>query len=297
MKVALSAVQPGMVLAEDIRIDRRVYYHRGERISKSDLKVLKSLRVKSLHIDENADKPESREGFLSDKLREEAVAEVRRTYLDFHLITPRRFDAIRTVGEKIVDEILSQNTFNFSSMALRTYDDYTFHHSVNVTSVSVALGSQMGLPERELKGLAAGALMHDIGKMRIPELILQKNGRLEPTERDFINRHPEWGFDILSEQTASDPVIWGVAHQHHEAMDGSGYPNAKTGRNIHPWARIVMVADIWDALRSDRPYKPAWSVGDTFGYMNSAEMTKKLDPEALNAMNQMIAVEDTCMSE
>ncbi len=289
MRIAIGGLQPGMVLAEDIRSNGRVLYHIGDRISKSDIKLLRSMKIRSVQVQEESAEALKRKGLLTDETREHAVEEVRRTYQDFHLVTPHRFDAIRKVGEQIVEDVLESADMDITLQDLRTHDDYTYHHSVNVAAVSISLGSRMGLPTSELRQLAAGALMHDIGKMKIPELILRKQTGLNSSEREYVNRHPEWGFDILAEQTASDPVIWGVAHQHHEAMDGSGYPSHRKGRQVHPWARIVMVADIWDALRSDRPYKPAWTVDESQTHLNSVEMERKLDPDVLQTLNELVA--------
>lgn len=170
---------------------------------------------------------------------------------------------------------------------LRTFDEYTYRHSVNVTAISVSIARLLNWDARDLRNLAAGGLMHDIGKMKIPESILHKEGRLDDEERRIIERHTVWGFELLSEKACGDPHQWAVTRQHHETLDGRGYPDGRTGEEMHEWAKIVAVADIWDALRSDRPYKKGWPPDMVLSLLNSDEMKTKLDPRALEVMNQI----------
>ncbi len=291
-KLPLGMVQPGMVLGEGIFVNGRPKYRKGRKLTGRDIREIRSLGMSQVSIDMESMEAFKRKGTITPETRERAVSKVQNVYEDFENLNPQAYQQIHTVGEEIVEDILNADELHMTAHELRSYDDYTYRHSVNVTAISVAIAHTMGLPKEDLKLLAAGGLLHDIGKMKIPEKILHKDGKLDQIEVNIVRNHPDWGLELLAEKTASRPVVWGVAHQHHEACDGSGYPEGRKGAKLHPWARVIMVADIWDALRSERPYKQGWSPEKTMAFLNGNEMKPKLDPEPLQALNTMIKLHD-----
>ncbi|MDE3096430.1 MAG: HD-GYP domain-containing protein, partial [Chloroflexota bacterium] len=126
-----------------------------------------------------------------------------------------------------------------------------------IKAFTAALGRQMGLSDEQLEALSYGAVVHDLGKLRIPDSILIKAGELSDDEWKVMKRHPEYGAEFLGNSPFYD-VARQVAMYHHERWDGSGYPHGLRGEEIPLPARIVSVADVYDALTSDRPYKVAW---------------------------------------
>lgn len=140
--------------------------------------------------------------------------------------------------------------------AMEMRDPYTSGHQSRVAEIAVAIGKEMGWPEERLQGLRIAALVHDIGKISTPAEILNKPGKLSSSERLQINEHPETGHTILQ----GIPFEWPIAEmvrQHHEKLDGSGYPFGLKGDQILPEARVLAVADIVEAMASDRPYRKA----------------------------------------
>lgn len=140
-------------------------------------------------------------------------------------------------------------------------DPYTAGHARGVAGWAVNIGREMGMEENELQGLWASAILHDIGKITISSSILNKSGKLSPPEWEIIKTHPETAYEVLSKIAFPWPVAE-VVYQHQERMDGSGYPRGLKGDEIHPWARIVAVADVIDAMITHRPYRPALSRRD-----------------------------------
>ena len=145
-------------------------------------------------------------------------------------------------------------------------DPYTNGHSQRVSDFSTAIGRQMNLPLEKLHELKVGALLHDIGKIGIPDLILTKPGRLTDEEKNKMNEHPLIGANIMRNVRMLENELPALA-EHHEHLDGTGYPNRLTGNNISLFGRIVAVADVFDALTSDRPYRTALSVEEVFGIL------------------------------
>ena len=142
--------------------------------------------------------------------------------------------------------------------ALEARDDNTSSHSLNVTKYSMLLGEQLGLDEERLRSLSQGALLHDLGKIGIPDDILKKPGNLDESEFEVIKKHPMLTSDILDTLETSDHFA-AIARSHHERWDGSGYPDGLNGEDIPLLARIVAIADAWDAMTSDRVYRAAMS--------------------------------------
>ncbi len=142
--------------------------------------------------------------------------------------------------------------------ALELRDHETEGHSRRVTEMSVAIGVAMGLTDEQIVHLRRGALLHDIGKVGIPDSILFKDGPLTPDERAVMEQHPLMAYEMFKDIPFLEPAL-PVALHHHERWDGEGYPHGLKGEDIPISARIFALADVWDALRSDRPYRAAWT--------------------------------------
>ncbi len=160
----------------------------------------------------------------------------------------------RTVG-RMVDSVFKNQDALASLSRLKSRDDYTFAHCVNVCILSLALGRHMGFTEGELNELGTGAILHDIGKMLVPENILKKPGRLTEDELGLMQRHTALGGEILSKTSDISDSARSVPLHHHEKFDGSGYLDRLRGAGIHIYARIAAVADVYDAMTSDRVYQ------------------------------------------
>ncbi|RYF46768.1 MAG: HD-GYP domain-containing protein, partial [Cytophagaceae bacterium] len=143
------------------------------------------------------------------------------------------------------------------SRALDLRDKETEGHTMRVTELTMRLAQTLGLSDTEISHIRRGALLHDIGKMGIPDAILFKPGPLTEEEWGIMRRHPVYAFDLLSPIAFLRSAL-DIPHYHHEKWDGSGYPHGLKGEQIPLSARLFAVVDVWDALRSDRPYRAGW---------------------------------------
>jgi HD-GYP domain-containing protein (c-di-GMP phosphodiesterase class II) len=197
---------------------------------------------------------------ISDETRRQAVKVVKETLrsakfnkgMQSRLLVDSRFT--RTV-ENMVEEVLGNKDVVLNLADIRDNDDYTFFHSVNVCVMSLLAGTELELSRTNMSELGVGALLHDMGKIWVDELILKKNGSLTPEEFEEIKKHPDFGYEILSGQRNFSPDSAKIVAQHHERCNGRGYPNNLEKSDIHKFARLVMVVDVYDALTSDRPYR------------------------------------------
>lgn len=171
-----------------------------------------------------------------------------------------------------------------STLALR--DEETQEHTLRVMRISLLLAETLGVPEEELKFLRWGALLHDIGKMGIPDSILLKPGPLTDEERLVMEKHPVYAYECLRKIEFLDQAL-AIPFCHHEHWDGSGYPQGLVGKTIPLPARIFAVADVWDALRTDRPYRQAWTDAQALAYIQS-ESGQHFDPEIVQTFLDLL---------
>ena len=171
---------------------------------------------------------------------------------------------------------------------IRTYDDYTFSHSLNVAVLSCVLGTVLGLSYHSLNTLTMGALMHDIGKVFIDKRIINKPGKLTSEELEQAHRHSLLGYNYLCANRSIPEEARLVALAHHEQFGGGGYPSGLSGTQIHQFSRIVCIADVYDALVSDRPYRRAMLPSDAVEYIMSGYNTM-FDPDIVSAFTKRIA--------
>jgi putative nucleotidyltransferase with HDIG domain len=147
---------------------------------------------------------------------------------------------------------------------LELRDPYTAGHQQRVARLACAIAREMGLSEEQVDGIFMAALIHDIGKIYVPAEILNRPSKLNETEMDLVKTHPSIGYDIVKEIDFAQPVDRIIA-QHHERIDGSGYPDGINSGDIILEARILAVADVVEAMASHRPYRPALSIDDALG--------------------------------
>ncbi len=166
--------------------------------------------------------------------------------------------------------------------ALEQKDRYTQGHSLRVSNLAVLIGQEMNLPEEELNKLRLAAVLHDVGKIAIPEAILNKPEALTRTEYEIVKLHPQKSAEIIKGISVLQPIIPIVKH-HHERPDGCGYPSGLTLRDIPLLTQILAVADAWDAMTSDRPYRKAMSVEQALQVMKENRGTQ-FSAQVVNAL-------------
>ena len=166
--------------------------------------------------------------------------------------------------------------------AVEVKDSYTHGHSLRTAELAVELALQMSLPTDRLRIIARGAYLHDLGKIAIPDQILNKPGALTAEERKIVETHPQLGYELASTAPSLREVLTVILH-HHERLDGKGYPNGLAGAAIPLEARVVAVADVWDALTSDRAYRPGWDPAHALAHIEAGQGTH-FDPIVVDAL-------------
>lgn len=191
---------------------------------------------------------------IAQKVRDEAELLVREFLQNAKLGTGIDAGKVTATVGRMVDSVFRNQDALTSLARLKSFDDYTFAHCVNVCILSLALGKQMGLEKADLEDLGTGAILHDIGKMLVPDAVLNKPGKLTDDEFVIMKSHAELGGNMLCGAKINKAALL-VATQHHERYDGSGYYKGLAKNGIHLYARIAAVADVYDAMTSIRVYQ------------------------------------------
>jgi putative nucleotidyltransferase with HDIG domain len=169
-------------------------------------------------------------------------------------------------------------------------DESTEEHTRRVALRAVQVGEELGLAPGRLRALAIGGLLHDIGKLSVPERILKKPGALDADEFAVVQRHPDWGVKLLRELGGFAASVRELVHSHHERLDGNGYPRGLTGCDLELDTRILTVCDVYDALVSPRVYRPAWSHDQALHLLRS-EIGTAFDARCVSALESVLARE------
>ena len=188
------------------------------------------------------------------KVHEQAHKVVRTMMSDVRLGRAISLEDAEPVVEAITGSVLRNSGALLGLIGIKNKDDYTFLHSVSVCTLMIAFGRSLGLSGDELRQGGIGGLLHDIGKMRVPDAVLNKPGRLTDAEFDMIKRHPGDGHAVLLETPGIGPVPLDITRHHHERLDGHGYPDKLSGDAISTMARMAAIVDVYDAITADRCY-------------------------------------------
>lgn len=282
--VPIECVRENSLLGKDIYTSNgKCLLRAGLALTNARLKKIREYQIFSLYIVDDYSNSEIEE-IIKPELRQKAISIIRETFSDIERIASvhtfkkrnptdytqqekRYFNSINKIAEELLDNVLSNKNVLFSLVDIKSMDNYTYAHSVNVAVISIIIGISLHLPKTELINLCIGALIHDIGKSFIPKEILQKPEKLTSEEYDIIKNHPRLGYEFLGRNLSSHIKL--IVLQHHERIDGLGYPNNILGEKISHLARIVSIADVYDALTSDRPYKRAMCPSDALEYLMS----------------------------
>lgn len=273
-KLTIDKLKPGMKVARSVySSDGYTLLAAGVVLKERYIKQLKFFDIPAIYVEDNLLPDAEVEDIISEKTRIEAIVTVKemmtnvrkqvRSGKRFLLPGPKLMETV----EDIVKDLLERKKLIVNLSDIRSTDSYTFAHSVNVCVLAVLTGIALNFSKSQLLHLGMGALMHDVGKIIVPLEILNKPGPLTPEEYKVIQRHAEFGYEILQKQPEISKLSAKVAFEHHEKVDGSGYPQGLKGDEIHLYSRIVGIVDVYDALTADRVYRKGYLPHEAYEYL------------------------------
>lgn len=198
-------------------------------------------------------------------------------------------DKCAYIANQIVQQVLANKDTAAEVNRISGYDLCTWMHSVDVCTYSVMCGMAFGYSDRELAELSQAALLHDIGKTMVSFDILNKPAKLTPDEFALMKNHPEYGWDLLRHNTSLSVPVYASVYEHHENEDGTGYPRGVSGKNIYRYAKIIHVADVYEACTAMRPYKKPMNPADALENLMSGYGTV-FDKDVVNVFRSIVVL-------
>lgn len=288
-RVTVDKLTTGMVLARSIYLpDGRILIRKNVGITSSIIARLKELRFPAAYVDSapNEDKNEP----VSDLTRSDVIQSLARLDSAFRNGKGINFLACKAPLQQMISEIMENRNILINLNEIRSLNDSIYSHMVQVCIVAVRVGIQMGYEQLKLIELGLGVLFHDIGMTRIAADIINRVGGLTSDEVAQIRTHPKTGYDLIIQSRDLPATAGEIAFQHHERYNGNGYPRKLTGFHIHEYARIAAIADVFDAMTSEKPYRAAKSIAETLEYLKS-QKGAEFDPVVVDALVASVAGE------
>lgn len=286
-------LKKGMKIASDISLSDKQMSNaflltQGAILTQENIDKLANFNISGVYINDGRENP-----VLDETLRKESVLAVRDIFNlceNAHtILNESTLKQIENISEKLVDNIYKDEEISVSISDLQTYDLNTYLHSVSVAVISIAIGTALSLTKKELCKLGVCGLLHDIGKIEIPIEIINKPSKLTKEEFEIVKNHAQLGGKyVMDHRYVSNDIYEGII-SHHEKYNGTGYPNALKSDEIPLFGRIISVADVYDALTGNRPYrnpiKPLEAieyimagVGSSFDYNIVKAFLGKIEP-------------------
>lgn len=261
-RITIDRLEPGMMIARNVlTADGRILLTKNSILNSNYIAKLRGMGLGSLYIKDNLSDIEIPEA-ISTQVRSAVSSALKNTMNNF--VNQKIIDIamMQKCVKLLIEDIMSNRNILIHLEDIRIYSDYLLFHSMNVAVFSIMTGLSMGYGEGTLSELALGALLHDIGMVAIDPSILYKPGELNTEEINKIKQHPEIGFNVLRSYREISTTAAHISYQHHERVDGSGYPRKFIGKQILEFGKIAAVADTFDAVISDRPYAKGYSTTD-----------------------------------
>lgn len=295
--IPIDDIHEGMTLAKDVKI----YNHElndvdllkeGLKLTKLNINRLKRFGSVGLYINDGNDDIKKPDQIIDSALRTEAICELEKLFASVDK-NPKRVDdtsllSVNNISTKIVNNILHNKKYMVNIIDLKMYDDYTYNHSLSVAVLATAIGISLDLDDKSLYELSLCALLHDIGKTEIPHHLIDKPSKLSNDEFDIIKSHPKRGGKYVIKNNLVTENIYNGIISHHEKFDGTGYPFGIKGKEIPLYGRIIAVADVYDALTSNRPYRMPATPSEAIEYIMGGNEVM-FDPDIVKAFLSKIA--------
>lgn len=252
-------LKSGMVLAKNTEVsslkDSKAFLlTKGSILNEHIIEKLDSFNISGLYIDDGRENK-----IMDDEFKYKSVAAIKSIF-DIceeknEILNNDSIRSIEEISRELSDKIYANKDITIGISDLQTYDENTYYHSLSVTVISIAIGTELGFSKEKLYELGASAMLHDIGKVDIPVELITKPSRLTSEEFNVVKEHAELGGKFVINNELINEDIYGGIISHHEKFDGTGYPYGIKGYNIPIFARVISVADVYDALTGNRPYR------------------------------------------
>jgi len=289
-RISISELNNEMILAKPIYQGTRLILERGASFLTKHIKQLENLGIFYVYVQDEWSKDISIPDAVYEETRAQCMNAVSAIFEKLKQQGDLDLTNLDDVISSILDDIFSQKDIISCLHYISAIDDDTISHCINTAIYCLLIGKRKKLSKEQLTTLAKGAILHDIGKIDLNENILLKASSLTMEEYSHIKEHASFGYALLKQNNQLPEEAKLISLQHHERMDGSGYPNGLKGTQIHPFARIAAVADMFDALTSARCYRRSMSNQKAYHILVEDADSGKLEKNLVNYLFDHVAV-------
>lgn len=293
---SIGALREGMTVGRTIWNEAgHPLLQRGVVINDIIINRLHQLNLQYIYVEDQLSEGIEVEETVQSDVRNKAVQAITQSFQAVRecegeqasYILDQQSKALGTLIDDLLSTILESDEVLTVLTDAYMYDEYLYQHSFQVTLYSLAIAKELGYSSEDLRMIGIGAMLHDVGKLLVPTDILMKPAKLTDDEYETMKMHASYGFDLLRNLHSISLIVAHCAFQHHERLDGSGYPRGICGDEIHPYAKIISVADVYDAVTSNRVYRSKMLPSQGMAIIEAGSGTQ-FEPKIVEALRRSI---------
>lgn len=265
--VSTEMLKPDMVLARSVYQKDALILKAGSKNIDRYIPNLTCMGIRFVYVEDSESEGIEIPDVITEQTRlncRKVLRNVMNQYIECNTMS---LSSLSDTVDGIISEILKNKDVQISLSDIGASDEYTYLHSVSVCVYSLLIGRSLNYERKAMQQLAMGSLLHDIGKVALDAKILYKNGKLTEEEYEYVKEHTSAGYQMLKQGTALPEIVEMIALTHHERLDGTGYPLGLNSDEVHEYSKIVAIADVYDALTTDRCYREKWSTNKAVDYL------------------------------
>lgn len=287
--VSIDMLKPEMKIARAVYNQGALILPAGRTNVARYIPNLRNMGIEYVYVEDSKSTGIEIPDAIAERTRVSCKQVLQNAIQQFSITDKMETKALEKSVNEVISEILKTTDVQVSLNDIASNDEYTYTHSVSTMVYSLMIARKLNYSEQKLVVLGMGTLLHDIGKMLIDHEIMYKEGELTQQEYDYVKMHSLYGYQVLRRIASLSEQVRQIAYMHHERIDGSGYPQGLRGEELNEYIRIVSIADVYDALTTDRCYRKKWPANKAMDFLIERS-GKEFDPGLVGLFTQQLAV-------
>lgn len=287
--VSIEMLKPEMRIARAVYNQGALVLPAGRSGVDKYISNLRNMGIEYVYVEDDKSEGIEIPDAIAERTRTRCKQILQSTMQQFSVSDKFETTELENCVNSVISEILKNPDIQVSLNDIASNDEYTYTHSVSTMVYALMIARKLNYSEQKLTVLGMGTLLHDIGKMLIDKEVMFKDGELTKQEYEYVKMHALYGYQALRRITILPEQVRQIAYMHHERLDGSGYPQGLSGNELNEFIRIVSIADVYDALTTDRCYRKRWPANKAMDYLVERS-EKEFDPVLVGLFTQQLAV-------
>ncbi|MBR6537518.1 MAG: HD-GYP domain-containing protein [Lachnospiraceae bacterium] len=287
--VSIDMLKPDMKIARAVYNQGALVLPAGRSNVSKYVPNLRNMGIEYVYVEDGKSEGIEIPDAIAERTRNSCKQKLQSAMQQFSITDKLETRELENCVGSVISEILRTPDVQVSLNDIASNDEYTYTHSVSTMVYALMIGRKLNYSEQKMTILGMGTLLHDIGKMLIDKEVMFKEGELTNQEYQYVKMHALYGYQAMRRITSVPEQVRQIAYMHHERLDGSGYPQGLMGSDLNEYIRIVSIADVYDALTTDRCYRKRWPANKAMDFLMERS-EKEFDPELVGLFTQQLAV-------